>query len=136
MMDTAVALDFLDHNHHAVLATHRSNGDMQLSPVLAVPWDGRVLISTREGAVKVRNLRRKPRAALVVLPQTFFGNWVQITGRVEIISLPEAMDVLIEYYRRASGEHENWDDYQDAMQRERRCAVVISPERVGPSIAG
>src|SRR5690625_1060150 len=136
MMDTAVALDFLDHNHHAVLGTHRSNGDMQLSPVLAVRWDRRVLIGSREGAVKVRNCRRMPGAALGGLPQTFFGNWVRMTGGWEIISLPGAIDVLIEYCRRASGEHENWDDYQDAMQRERRCAVVISPERVGPSIAG
>lgn len=135
-MDTAVALDFLAHNHHAVLGTHRRSGDMQLTPVLAVPWDGRALVSTREAAVKVQNLRRKPRATLCVLPETFFGNWVQITGGVQIISLPEAMDTLIEYYRRASGEHENWAEYQDAMRRERRCAVVISPEEVGPSIAG
>ena len=135
-MDTAVALDFLEHNHHAVLGTHRRSGDMQLSPVLAVPWDGRVLISTREGAVKIRNLRRRPRASLCVLPETFFGNWVQITGGVEIISLPEAMEVLIEYYRRANGEHDDWDEYQDAMRRERRCALVISPDQVGPSISG
>lgn len=135
-MDTAVALDFLTHNHHAVLATHRRAGDIQLSPVLAVPCDGRALISTREAAMKVRNMRRTPRAALCVLPETFFGNWIQITGDVEIICLPEAMDLLIDYYRQASGEHENWEDYQEAMRREGRCAVLISPAQVGPSISG
>ena len=52
------------------------------------------LVSTRETAVKVRNLRRDPRLWLCVLPDGFFGRWVQVEGRAEIVSLPEAMDGL------------------------------------------
>lgn len=136
-MDTETALDFVRTNHHAVLATRRRSGDAQQSPVLAVATGaGRVLMSTRETAVKVRNLRRVPRASVCVLSPAFFGQWVHITGPVEIVSLPEAMDLLIEYYRLAAGEHENWDEYRAAMQREQRCVLVLTPEEVGPTISG
>lgn len=136
-MDTTDALDFVRTNHHAVLATRRSHGEIAQSPVLAVADDHhRVLISTRETAMKVRHLRADPRAWLCVLPDTFFGDWVHITGTTHIISLPEAMDLLVDYYRLANGEHEDWDEYQAAMEQEKRCVVVITPERVGPTISG
>lgn len=136
-MDTEAALEFVRTNHQAVMATQRRNGDAQQSPVLAVAdHRGRVLISTRETAVKVRNLRRAPRASVCVLSPKFFGEWVQITGPVEIVSLPEAMDLLIDYYRLAAGEHENWSEYKEAMEQEQRCVVVLTPDDVGPRISG
>ena len=46
------------------------------------------------------------------------------------------MDGLVEYYRRISGEHPDWDDYRDAMQREQRVLVRIRPERAGPNVSG
>ena len=135
-MDTQTAVQFVADHHHAVLATRRSNGEVQQSPVLAVAHQGRVLVSTRETAMKVRHLRRDPRAWLCVLPDTFFGTWVQISGPVQILSLPEGMDLLVQYYRLANGEHEDWADYRAAMQREQRCIVAITPEHVGPTISG
>jgi PPOX class probable F420-dependent enzyme len=131
------ALEFVRENHHAVLATRRANGDPQQSPVLVVPDDaGRLLISTRETAVKVRNLRRHPRASVCVLNPRFFGGWVQLTGTVEIVALPDAMELLVDYYRRAAGEHDDWDDYRAAMQREQRCVLVLTPEEAGPTVSG
>ena len=131
------ALEFIRSNGHAVLATRRHNGDVQQSPVLVVATDdGRLLVSTRETAVKVRNLRRHPRASVCVFSERFFGPWVQVTGTVEVVSLPEAMDLLVDYYRRASGEHEDWDEYRSAMERERRCVLVLTPEEAGPNVSG
>lgn len=136
-MDVDEALQFVRENPRGVLATHRRGGDVQQSPVLAAAdGHGRVLISTRETAVKVRNLRRRPRASLCQISGRFFGPWVQLTGPVEIVSLPEAMDLLVEYYRLVAGEHEDWDDYRAAMERERRCVVVLTPDEAGPSISG
>lgn len=136
-MEITTALDFLATHHHAVLATRRSNGEIAQSPVLAVADDaGRVLISTRETAMKVRQLRADPRAWLCVLPDEFFGQWVHIAGSAQIVSLPEAMDLLVDYYRLANGEHEDWDEYRAAMEQEKRCVVVITPDRVGPTISG
>jgi len=136
-VDTGAALEFVRANPRGILATRRRSGDAQQSPVLAaVDDDGRVLISTRETAVKVRNLRRTPRASLCQLSERFFGPWVQLTGPVEIVSLPEAMDLLVDYYRRVSGEHEDWEEYRAAMERERRVLLRIAITRVGPNTHG
>ena len=124
-------------NHRAVLATRRSDGLPQLSPVaVGVGGDGRVLISTRETAMKTKNLARDPHASLCVLNDGFFGEWVQAEGTAEIIHLPEAMDLLVDYYRRVSGEHPDWDDYRDAMRRDRRVIAAITLTRAGPDRSG
>jgi PPOX class probable F420-dependent enzyme len=136
-MDTGRAADFLRAHHRAVLATSRSDGMPQLSPVTcAVDDEGLVLISTRETAVKTKNLRRRPRASMCVFTDTFFGEWVQVEGNAEVISLPDAMDLLVDYYRRVSGEHPEWDDYRAAMIRDRRVIVRITITRAGPDVSG
>jgi len=136
-MDTGRAADFLRAHHRAVLATSRSDGRPQLSPVTCTVDDkGRVLISTRETAVKTRNLRRRPQASLCVFTDNFFGEWVQVEGDVEIIPLPDAMDLLVDYYRRISGEHPDWADYRAAMVRDRRVIVRITITRAGPDVSG
>ena len=136
-MQPAQAREFLRSNHRAVLATARAGGRPQLSPVTcAVAPSGAVLISTRETAIKTRNLRRDPHASLCVFTDGFFGPWVQIDGDVEIISLPEAMDGLVEYYRLVAGEHPDWDEYRAAMVAERRCLLRIEITRAGPDISG
>jgi PPOX class probable F420-dependent enzyme len=136
-VDTGRAADFLRAHHRAVLATSRSDGMPQLSPVTCTVDDqGRVLISTRETAVKTKNLRRRPQASLCVFTDTFFGEWVQVEGNAEVISLPDAMDLLVEYYRRVSGEHPDWEDYRAAMIRDRRVIVRITMTRAGPDVSG
>jgi PPOX class probable F420-dependent enzyme len=136
-MDLEQARAVLAEQHHAVLATLRADGTPQMSPVLAALDDqGRVVVSTRETAVKVRNLRRTPRAWLCVLPDDFFGRWIQVGGSVRIVQLPEAMEGLVDYYRRISGEHQNWDDYRAAMQQERRVLLQIELTSAGPDQAG
>jgi PPOX class probable F420-dependent enzyme len=129
--------EFLRVHHHAVLATSRGDGRPQLSPVTAgVDDEGRVLISTRETAMKTKNLARDPRASLCLLNDGFFGEWVQAEGTAEIVHLPEAMDLLVGYYRAVAGEHPDWDDYRAAMRRERRVMVRITITRAGPDASG
>ena len=136
-MDLDEAKDVLRTQHRAVLSTLRSDGQPQMSPVLvAVDADGYAVISTRETAYKVKQLRREPRAWLCSFPDGFFGRWIQVEGPAEIVSLPDAMDGLVEYYRSISGEHENWDDYRAAMTRERRCLIRIQIDRAGPDRQG
>ena len=60
--------------------------------------------------MKTTHLRRDPRVALCVLSDGFFGDWIQIDGTAEVVSLPEAMEPLVDYYRTTSGEHPDWDD--------------------------
>jgi PPOX class probable F420-dependent enzyme len=131
------AREFVARNHRAVLITRRSSGGLQTSPVLVgVDGEGMLVISTREGAYKTRNLRRDPNAVLCVFSDRFFGPWIQVEGTAQIVSLPEAMDGLVDYYRRISGEHPDWDDYRRAMQQQKRVLVRVSIDTVGPTRAG
>lgn len=136
-MSAERARQFLRANHRAVLATIRADGRPQMSPVTcALDDEGRVLISTRETAVKTRNLRRNPFASLCVFTDRFYGDWLQAEGEAEVISLPDAMDLLVDYYRRASGEHPDWSDYRAAMVRDRRVVIRVTLSRTGPTISG
>jgi PPOX class probable F420-dependent enzyme len=120
-----------------VLTTLRKDGTPQLSPVdSAVLDDGTVVISSRETAYKVKNLRRDPRAWLCVLSKEFYGPFVQLEGTVEIQSLPDAMEPLVDYYRRLSGEHPDWDDYRAAMVRDQRCLIRLTVTKAGPDRQG
>jgi PPOX class probable F420-dependent enzyme len=136
-MDLQDALRFLRANHRSVLVTRKRDGDPQLSPINhGVDEQGRVVISSREPAYKVRNLRRDPRASLLGLNDGFYGEWVQVDGTVELISLPEAMELLVELYRQIQGEHPDWDDYRAAMVRDQRLIIAITPTSAGPDRAG
>src|ERR1022692_623372 len=135
-MDLDAAREFLRLHHRAVLATTRADGQPQLSPVLAtVDDEGRVLISTREAAIKTRNLSRDPRASLCVLNDGFFGEWIQAAGTAEIVPLPDAMEMLVSYYRSVAGEHPDWDDYRAAMERDGRVIARITITRAGPDVS-
>jgi PPOX class probable F420-dependent enzyme len=136
-VDLDAARDVIRTQSRAVLATMRSDGSPQMSPVLAAVDDtGAIVVSSRETAYKVRNARRDPRVWLCVLPDGFFGRWIQVDGDAAVVSLPEAMDGLVDYYRRLSGEHPNWAEYQDAMRAERRVLIRIEPRRAGPDHSG
>ncbi|MFC5817054.1 PPOX class F420-dependent oxidoreductase [Nonomuraea harbinensis] len=136
-MDLQTAREFLASNHRAVLLTRHADGRPQMSPVvLGVDAEGRIVVSSRETAVKTRNARRDPHVAICAFTDAFYGQWIQVEGTAEIISLPEAMDHLVSYYRDISGEHPDWDDYRAAMVRERRVVLRITPERAGPDFHG
>jgi hypothetical protein len=52
------------------------------------------------------------------------------------VSLPDAMEPLVEYYRAVAGEHSDWADYRAAMERDRRVILRIAIERAGPNVSG
>jgi PPOX class probable F420-dependent enzyme len=130
-------LKFVGAHHNAVLATYHADGRIQQSPVtVGLDAEGQVIISSRETAVKVRNLLRDPRMSLVVMTERFIGDWLLIEGEAEIVHLPEAMDGLVSYYRDLAGEHPDWDDYRAAMIRDQRVLIRITATKVGPTIMG
>ena len=136
-MDLDEARAVIAEQHHAVLATLRSDSTPQMSPVVvALDAAGRVIISTRQASYKVRNLRRNPQLWLCVLPDGFFGRWIQVAGTAEIVELPDAMELLVDHFRRVAGEHEDWDDYREAMQREDRVLVRVELTAAGPDREG
>ena len=135
-MDLDEARAFLREHHRGILATVRGDGRPQMSPVsVALDGEGRPSISTRETAYKVRNIRKDPAVSLCVTSDDFW-RWIQVDGTAEVVSLPEAMELLVEQYRTVAGEHPDWDDYRRAMQEQRRVIVRIDIERAGPDRQG
>jgi PPOX class probable F420-dependent enzyme len=132
------AKEFLKNNHHGVLATRRKNGDLQMSPVTCgMDPQGRAVISSRETAYKVNNLRRNPRAALCTFTPNFHGGgWAQVNGTAEIISLPQALDTLVYLQRQVYGEHKSWPEFHERMAREKRVIIRITIESFGPKVRG
>jgi PPOX class probable F420-dependent enzyme len=136
-MDLNDARAFVRDHSHAVMLTRFADGRPQMSPVTAGVDDaGRIIISTRETAAKARNLLRDPHVALCVTTDRFFGDWIQVEGTADVLHLPEAMEPLVDYYRRLSGEHPDWADYRAAMERDRRVLVRVELLRAGPDRRG
>ena len=85
---------------------------------------------------KTKNLRRDPRIWLCVFPRNWFGDWVQVECRAEIISGRAALEPLVDYYRTLRGEHPDWDEYRQAMVTDQRCLVRFHILRAGPDRSG
>src|ERR671924_1755027 len=136
-----VATDFDPHTLLAearlgVLATIKSNGLPQLSPV--TPYYDRdagiISVSMTEGRAKTVNLRRDPRAALEVTSADGWA-WATAEGAVTLIGPgtdphgPE-VEALVDYYRKAAGEHPDWHEYRTVMVADRRVLMVMQVEKV------
>ncbi len=119
-----------------MLVTRRRDGGPQLSPVAGGVDAGTIVIATYPGRAKVRNLRRDPTATVLVLSDDWNGPWVQIDGRAEVIDLPEAIEPLVSYFRSIAGEHDDWDEYRQAMRDQGKCLIRVEIERWGPIATG
>jgi PPOX class probable F420-dependent enzyme len=126
-------LDFARPRHHAILITARPDGSPQASPVTCgIDAAGRVVISTYPERAKAVNARRSGRASVVVLSDDFGGPWMQLDGDAEVLDMPGALDALVDYYRSISGEHPDWDEYRDAMRRQGKSLIRVTPRGWGP----
>jgi PPOX class probable F420-dependent enzyme len=136
-VDREELLAFLEPRRRLILTTTRADGSPQLSPVTAgVDGEGRVVVSTYPQRAKVRNLRRRPAASACVLSDDWNGPWVQVDGTAEVLDLPEALEPLVDYYRRLAGEHPDWDEYRQAMVAQGKCLIRLTIERWGPVATG
>ncbi|MFP8961027.1 PPOX class F420-dependent oxidoreductase [Streptomyces nanhaiensis] len=130
-------LDFVRPRHRAVLLTRRADGSPQGSPVsCGVDGAGRIVVSTYPERAKARNARRDPAVSVIVLSEDFDGPWVQVDGTAEVLGVPEAVEPLVEYYRAVAGEHPDWDEYREAMVRQGKSLLRITPVRWGPVATG
>ncbi len=136
-VDRAELLDFLRPRHRTILVTHKPDGTPQMSPVTyGVDAEGRVVISTYPQRAKVRNLRTNPQASLCVLSNDWDDPWVQVNGEAEVLDLPEALEPLVDYFRSISGEHPDWDEYREAMRKQGKSLIRITPTTWGPIATG
>lgn len=130
-------LDFVRPRHRMVLLTERADGTPQASPVTGgLGDDGSILIATYPERAKTTNVRRRPRASVVVLSDDWDGPWVQVDGDAEVLDVPEALDAFVEYFRNIAGEHPDWDEYRQAMLDQGKSLIRITPTRWGPVATG
>ena len=129
-------LDFVSSRHHAVVITTRADGRPQASPVTCGVDDGKIVVATYPERAKTRNARRNPRVTVLVLSDDFGGPWVQVDGTADVLDVPEAIEPLVGYFRSISGEHPDWDEYREAMARQGKSLLRITPERWGPVATG
>ncbi|RIJ76793.1 PPOX class F420-dependent oxidoreductase [Nakamurella silvestris] len=136
-VDLGGLLEFARTRHRAILLTTRADGTAQLSPVsCGVDPQGRVVVSTYPDRAKAVNIRRTGTASVMVLSEEFNDPWVQIDGTAEVLDLPEALEPLVDYFRSISGEHPDWDEYRQAMVRQDKSLIRITPTRWGPIATG
>ncbi|WP_229072704.1 PPOX class F420-dependent oxidoreductase [Actinoplanes sp. DH11] len=119
-----------------VLATIKADGRPQLSPVTP-HYDaeaGVIMVSMTEGRAKTINLRRDPRATLEVTSADGWS-WATAEGVATLTGPgtdPDGPDVeaLVDYYRRAAGEHPDWAEYRSVMVADRRVLMTMTVDHV------
>ena len=87
-----------------------------------------------EGRAKTANLRRDPRATLEVT-STDGWSWATAEGFATLTGPgtdpggPE-VEALVDYYRRAAGEHPDWAEYRAVMVADRRVLMTMTVDHV------
>ena len=130
-------LEFVRPRHRAILLTRRADGSPQGSPLTCgVDDSGRIVVSTYPERAKTRNAKRDERVSVIVLSDEWNDPWVQIDGTAEVIDTPDSVEPLVEYYRNIAGEHPDWDEYREAMVKQGKSIIRITPVRWGPVATG
>jgi PPOX class probable F420-dependent enzyme len=136
-VDRERLLEFLRPRHKGTLVSTRRDGRPQMSPVTCgVDDEGRIVVSTYPERAKAVNLRRDPRASILVHSDDWNDPYVQVDGTAEVLDMPDALEPLVEYYRCISGEHPDWDEYRQAMVAQDKSLIRITIERWGPVATG
>ena len=130
--------DFAASRNIGALTTLKRDGRPQLSMVSYAlerrgPSGPRVRISVTDGLAKVANLRRDPRASLLLTSPDGWS-YAVLEGTVTLSPVAREQDdatveELIEVFRLVQGrEHPDWDDYRRAMVQDRRLVAALRVE--------
>ncbi|TDO69322.1 PPOX class probable F420-dependent enzyme [Kribbella sp. VKM Ac-2571] len=127
---TETLLDRIGTHGLGVLVTIKRDGRPQLSNITYV-FDGeRVRISLTDGRAKTKNLRRDPRASLYVNGPNG-RSYLVLEGKAELSPVAAepydaVVEDLVDYYRTASGEHPDWDEYRAVMVQDKRLMFSMT----------
>ncbi len=136
MTDDTALREFITARRHGVLATIRRDGRPQLSTIthLYNPETDTVTASITETRAKTKNMRRDPRVTYHVGSEDGWS-YVVAEARAELTQPAAAPDdatveALVDYYRRAAGEHPNWAEYREAMVTDQRVLLTLHFDKV------
>lgn len=134
-MDTAALRSLVDSKHQGVLVTLKTDGRPQLSNIAYTVGDDDVIrISVTDGRAKTANLRRDARASLHVTRDDFYA-YAVVEGMATLLPVATdphdaTADALVEYYRQVAGEHDDWEEYRQAMVDDGRLIIELPIERI------
>src|SRR6201994_284341 len=124
-------LAVISGNSLGVLATIKRDGRPQLSKLSYhfAPREVVVRVPIPEPRAKTRNLRRDPRASILVDADDGWS-YAVAEGTAELTAPAAApgddtVEALIALYRNIAGEHPDWDDYRQAMVTDRRVVLTL-----------
>lgn len=124
-------LAVISGNSLGVLATIKRDGRPQLSNVQYHfdPRNVALQVSITEPRAKTRNLRRDPRASILVSSDDGWS-YAVAEGTAELTPPAAAPDdetvtALIALYRDIAGEHPDWDEYRQVMVADRRVVLTL-----------
>lgn len=127
---TASLADRIGTHGLGVLVTLKRDGRPQLSNV-TYAFDGeRIRVSLTDDRAKTKNLRRDPRASLYVNGPGG-RSYVVLEGKAELSPVAadpydDVVEDLVDYYRTASGEHPDWDEYRRVMVTDKRLVFSMT----------
>ncbi|MGW3997872.1 PPOX class F420-dependent oxidoreductase [Amycolatopsis sp. NPDC004772] len=136
MTDDTALKDFLAARRHGVLATIRRDGRPQLSTItyLYDPASATFIASITETRAKTKNMRRDPRVTFHVGSEDGWS-YVVAEGRASLTAPAaapddDAVEALVDYYRRAAGEHPDWTEYREAMVTDQRVLLTVHVDKL------
>jgi uncharacterized protein len=131
-MNRRDAMKHIAATTRGVLATIKRDGTPQLSNIsYTLDDDGVIKISVTEDRAKTKNVRRDPRVSLAIIGDDWYRHLV-VEGTARIID-QDQLPLLRHIYERIAGRpHPDWDEYDEAMVRDRRVVMAITIDRLYP----
>jgi PPOX class probable F420-dependent enzyme len=131
-VDEAQARAFVGKHTRGVLATIKRDGRPQLSHIsYTLDDDGLIKISTTQDRAKTHNARRDPRVSMAVVADAWF-EYLVVEGTAELKDQDPLPELRRVYERIAGKPHPNWEEFDEAMGRERRLILAITIGRMYP----
>lgn len=120
--------DFLQERRFAVLATINQDGAPQLTTMWYLFENDMIVMNTKAGRVKERNLRRDPRISVC------FENgysYLTIAGKAELVDDPEtAQHDIYRLAVRYNGEEAAKRQVEQTFSKEKRVTILLRCEQV------
>jgi len=119
---------FLQERRFAVLGTINKDGSPQLTTMWYLLEGDTIVMNTKVGRTKERNMRRDPRISVCVADGYDF---VTISGNVEMIDDPKiAQKDIHRLAVRYDGEESAKQQMEEQFSKETRASLRLKPERI------
>ncbi len=131
-MSPKVLDEFVEADRHAILATNRSSGPPQLTPVWYLYEDGRFYVSAVDSTVKVRNLRRDPSITLCIDGCRGDSRYVVVSGSATLIEPGQGIQAEMRkrIIRRYQSSDQETERYYEIAKKNPAVLIVLEPKTI------